>query len=85
MDSWERFRETRLPDKEKFHSKLLDEHKSDEEYAHAQRAWEALEYQTLTDYHDLYVKMDVALLADVIENFRNLCQELGRALKKDRG
>ena len=26
MDSWERFSETRLPDKEKFYSKLNDEH-----------------------------------------------------------
>ena len=37
MDSWKRFSETRLPDKEKFYSKLSDEHITDEEYAHAQR------------------------------------------------
>ena len=36
MDSWERFAETRLPDKENFYSKLNDEHITDEEYAHAQ-------------------------------------------------
>jgi len=29
----------------------------------------------LGDYHDLYVKTDVALLADVFENFQNLCLE----------
>jgi len=75
MDSWERFSETRLPDKEKFYSKLNDEHITDEEYAHAQTIWEAFECKTLGDYHDLYVKTDVALLADVFENFRNLCQE----------
>ena len=75
MDSWERFSETRLPDKEKFYSKLNDEHITDEEYAHAQRVWEAFGCKTLGDYHDLYVKTDVALLADVFENFRNLCQE----------
>ena len=75
MDSWERFGETRLPDKEKFYSKLNDEHITDEEYAHAQAVWEAFGCKTLGDYHDLYVKTDVALLADVFENFRNLCLE----------
>ena len=75
IDSWGRFSETSLPDKEKFYSKLNDEHITDEEYAHAQRIWEAFECKTLGDYHDLYVKTDVALLADVFENFRNLCQE----------
>ena len=75
MDSWERFSETKLPDKEKFYSKLNDEHITDEEYAHAKTVWETFECKTLGDYHDLYVKTDVALLADVFENFRNLCQE----------
>ena len=75
MDSWGRFSETRLPDKEKFYSKLNDEHITDEEYAHAQTVWETFECKTLGDYHDLYVKTDVALLAEVFENFRNLRQE----------
>ena len=75
MDSWERFGETRLPDKEKFYNKVNDEHITDEEYAHAQSVWEAFGYKTLGDYHDLYVKTDVALLADVFENFQNLCQD----------
>ena len=75
IDSWERFSEIKLPDKEKFYSKLNDEHITDEEYAHAQTVWETFECKTLGDYHDLYVKTDVALLADVFENFRNLCQE----------
>ena len=75
VDSWERFSETKLPDKETFYSKLNDEHIIDEEYAHAKTVWETFECKTLGDYHDLYVKTDVALLADVFENFRNLCQE----------
>ena len=74
MDSWGRFSEAKLLDKEKFYSKLNDEHITDEEYAHAQTVWETFECKTLGDYHDLYVKTDVALLADVFENFRNLCQ-----------
>ena len=75
MDSWEKFGETSHAYKEKFYSKLNDEHITDEEYAHAQRVWEAFGCKTLGDYHDLYVKTDVALLADVFEHFRSLCQE----------
>jgi len=75
MDSWERFGETRLPDKEKFYSKLNDEHITDEEYTHKQAVWEAFGCKTLGDFHDIYVKTDVALLADVFENFCNLCLE----------
>jgi len=75
MDSWERFSETRLPEKEKFYSELSNGHITDEEYAHSQAVWETFECKTLRDYHNLYVKTDVALLPDVFENFRNLCQE----------
>ena len=73
MDSWERFKETSLPKKESFYSKLNDEHITEDEYAHAKTVWETFECKTLGDYHDLYVKTDVALLADVFENFRKLC------------
>ena len=58
-----------------FYSKLNDEYITDEEYEHAQTAWKAFGCKTLGNYHDLYVKTDVALLADVFENFRKLCQE----------
>ena len=70
-----RFSETSLPDKEKFYSKLNDKHITEDEYTHAQTVWETFECKTLGDYHDLYVKTDVALLADVFENFRKLCLE----------
>ena len=75
MDSWQRFDETNLSEKEEFYSKLNDEHITDEEYEHAKKVWETFGCKTLGDYHDLYVKTDVALLADVFENFRNLSME----------
>ena len=30
----------------------------------------------ISDYHDLYVQSDTLLLADVFENFRNMCLEI---------
>ena len=73
MDTPEKLKEIKLPPKEEFYSKLNDEGISDEDYSHAQRVWEAYEMKTLEDYHNLYNKLDVLLLADVFGNFRNIC------------
>ena len=75
MDTPEKLKETKLPPKEAFYSKLNDEGISDEDYTHAQRVWETFEMKTLEDYHNLYNKLDVLLLADVFENFRDICIE----------
>ena len=75
MDSFERFGETELPEKEKFYSSLSGKGITDEEYAHAQEVWATFGCQNLGDYHDLYVATDVLLLVDVFENFRKVCQE----------
>ena len=75
MDSWERFNETELPDKESFYSELNKEGITDEDYAHAQKVWDALNIKNLGEYHDLYVQSDTSLLADVFENFRDKCIE----------
>ena len=37
MDSWEKFNETKLPDKESFNSELNKEGITDDDYAHAQK------------------------------------------------
>ncbi|KAK3707294.1 hypothetical protein QZH41_004240 [Actinostola sp. cb2023] len=74
MASWERFAEPKLPPKEAFYSKLSDEHISPEDYEHAQRVWKAFDCTTMGDYHDLYNRTDVLLLADVFETFRKTCQ-----------
>ena len=76
IDSWERFNETELPDKESFYSELNKEGITDEDYAHAQKVWDALNIKNLGEYHDLYVQSDTALLADVFENFRDKCIEI---------
>ena len=76
MDSWKRFKEESLPDKESFYSKLNKEGISDENYAQAQKIWDALNIKILGEYHDLYVQSDTALLADVFESFRDKCLEI---------
>ena len=76
MDSWERFNETKLPDKESFYSELNKEGITDEDYVHAQKVWDVFEIKNLGEYHDLYVQSDAILLAEVYENFRDKCIEI---------
>ena len=76
MDSWKRFKEESLPDKESFYSELNNEHITDEDYAHDQELWDIFKIKNLGEYHDLYVQSDTALLADVFENFRDKCTEI---------
>ena len=76
MDSWERFDETSLPDKECFCSELYIADITDEDYIHAQKVFEEFKIKDLGEYHDLYVQSDTVLLADVFENFRNKCIEI---------
>ena len=71
MDSWKRFKEESLPDKESFYSKLNKKGISDEDYAHAQKVWDTHSIKNLVEYHDLYVQSDTTLLADVFESFRD--------------
>ena len=75
MDCVEKFSETQLPAKEDFYSKLNDCEITDKEYKQAQDIWEKFQIRNLGEYHDLYLKTDVLLLADVFEEFRNICLE----------
>ena len=73
MDSWERFDEASLPDKEAFYSSLNMEYVTNVDHRHAKRVFKSLNNKDLGDYNDLYVQSDKLLLADVFENFRNMC------------
>ena len=70
MDSFEKF-DWNLPEKDAFDS-CLSGGISEEDYTHAKKVWERFEMKTLGEYHDLYLKTDVFLLADVVENFRTV-------------
>ena len=73
MDSIERFKENKLPSKKSFYSSLYDKNISDEDYAHAKKVWDTFKMEYVKDYHELYNKTDVLVLADVFENFRDIC------------
>lgn len=75
VDSLRKLEEPCLPPREVFHSILNDADIEEEDYEHAQKVWNTFEIQTLRGYHDLYLESDVILLADVFENFRDICLE----------
>ena len=76
MDDWEKFNETTLPEKEDLFSHLNMEDIIDADYAPAIRVCKDFEVKILGEYHDLYVQSDTLLLADVFENFRNMCLKI---------
>ena len=70
MDSFQKFSETQLPKRDDFYSLLTNEEISESEYAHAQKVWETFGIKNMGQYHDLYLRSDVLLPADIYENFR---------------
>ena len=75
MDDFEKFKKQSLPKKTSFFSRLKQEKVSDKDFEHAQKVWKEFELKNMGDFHDLYLKTDVLLLADVMENFRKLCEK----------
>ena len=73
MDSWEKFNEISLLSKEDFYSNLNMENIDDIDYRHGNNVFKGFKLENLGDYHDLYVQSDTLLLADVFENFRDMC------------
>ena len=76
INNWEKFDKTILPPKEAFHSELKLEDISDADYVHAENVWEVFGIKNCGEYHDLYAQSHTLLLADVFENFRNMCLEI---------
>ncbi len=75
MTDFSKLSDTCLPPKEVFYSQLTDSHISDSDYAHAQKVWSTFGCKSMRDYHDLYLKTDVLLLADVMTEFRRTCKK----------
>jgi len=73
IDHPNKLNESCLPTKKFFYNLLKDEEISDEDYTHAHEVWKTFNLKTLGEYSDLYLATDVCILADVFENFRDLC------------
>ena len=71
MNTEERFKETKLPPKKAFYSKLSGKGITKGDYKHALNVWNVFNMKTVLDYHELYNETDVLLMADVFENFRD--------------
>ena len=75
IDGPEKFKLGELPPREKFYSILTEETVSEEDYARAQQVWTEFHILNMKEYHDMYLSLDVLLLADVFENFRKMGME----------
>ena len=75
MDGRDKFNEKLIPSKKSFYNSLTLENTTEIDYIHANNVFKTFKLSNLGDYHDLYIKSDTLLLADVFENFRKACIE----------
>ena len=68
-NSFESFGETILPCNEELFNMLNDKHIRDKNYGNVLTIWNEFEMKNMEEYHDLYLKTGVSLLAYVFEEF----------------
>ena len=73
MDDIEKLKDTKPPTQEAFYSKLTNHGINNYNYQHVLNIWKTFKMKTFKDYLELYNISDVLLLADVYENFRDIC------------
>ena len=76
MNTEEKFKDKELPPRKAFYSKLSGRGITEKDYKHAWNVWNTFNMKTFKDYHELYNDSDVLLLADVFENFRDICLKI---------
>ena len=81
MDNLHRFSETTLPPESSFCSILNMsgvsnqdyKHVSNQDYEHACKVWKDFGIRNLGECHNLYLKTDIFLLANIFKAFRKVC------------
>ena len=73
MDSIEKLKDTKPPPQQAFYSKLSGHGIDNYCYNHVLNVWKTFKMKSLKEYHEVYNITDVLLLADVFENFRDIC------------
>ena len=73
MDDIEKLKVKKPPTQEVFYSKLTGQGINNDNYQHVLKVWKTWKMKTFKDYLKLYNETDVLLLADVFENFRDVC------------
>ena len=70
MDNWGKFKETMLLENEFYIGLKVEEIMKVDQM---RRVWKNFQIKNLGEFHDLCLKSDTLLLADVFENFKNMC------------
>ncbi|CAG9769728.1 unnamed protein product [Ceutorhynchus assimilis] len=73
VDSFSKLDDTKLLSIDGFYNDLRKEAINRKDYERAQKVWNLFKCKTLGQYSDIYLKSDVLILADVFENFRDVC------------
>ena len=73
MDSIEKLKDSKPPPQKAFYSKLTGKGINNYNYNHVLNVWKTWNMKTFKEYLELYNISDVLLLADVFENFRDIC------------
>ena len=76
LDSLEKLKDTKPPPKKAFYSKVSGCGITEKNYEHVLNVWKTWNMKTLKDYLKLYNESDVLILADIFENFRDLCLKI---------
>ena len=73
MDDWKKFNEILFSEKRCFYSHLNMEDITNEDYKHSKRLCKDFEIKNSGENHDFCVQSNILLLADMFDNFGNMC------------